>query len=187
VFDSTSLVDRIRNGDPEAAEEFVRTFRGRIWAMLLARVSDREAARDLLQEVMTAAWRALADGRLRDNEKLGAFVHGIARNVINNRRRAKASEPVEVPLTPELDVAVAAPDTETRERWRLARAAMASLEPSDRQVLLLTLVNNLSPRDIARRLRVSPEAARARKTRALRRLLDRVRDLSRIGVRDHNV
>jgi DNA-directed RNA polymerase specialized sigma24 family protein len=62
---------------------------------------------------------------------------------------------------------------------------MASLEPSDRRVLLLTLVENLRPREIARRLRVSPEVVRTRKTRALRRFIDCVRGLSRTGSLSH--
>lgn len=163
----------------------MRTFRDRVWAMLVSRVANRETARDLLQEVLVAAWRALAEGRLRDPDKLPAFVYGIARNVVNNRRRAAAAGPVEVPLTPELEIAVQPPDFEDRERRRLVREAMALLEPSDRRVLLLTLVDNLQPREIARRLGVSPDVARTRKTRALKRFVERVRDLSRIGAADH--
>jgi RNA polymerase sigma-70 factor (ECF subfamily) len=153
--------------------------------MLVARIGNREIARDLLQEVLVAAWRALAEGRLRDPERLPGFVHGIARNLINNRRRRLAIGPVEVPLLPDVDVAVAPPDFEDRERRRLVREVMASLEPSDRRVLLLTLVENLRPREIAERLRVSPEVVRARKTRALRRFIDGVRALSRTGPPGH--
>jgi RNA polymerase sigma-70 factor (ECF subfamily) len=163
----------------------VRTFRDRVWAMLLSRVGNRDTARDLLQEVLVSAWRALAEGRLRDPEKLGAFVYGIARNVINNRRRTAAAGPVEVPLTPELELAVQPPDFEDRERRRLVREAMALLEPSDRRVLLLTLVDNLRPREIARRLGVSSDVARTRKTRALKRFVERVRELSRTAAADH--
>jgi DNA-directed RNA polymerase specialized sigma24 family protein len=46
-------------------------------------------------------------------------------------------------------------------------------------VLLLTLVDGLKPREIARRLGLSDEVVRARKSRALKKIIEFVRDRSR--------
>ena len=62
-------------------------------AYLVARTRDREAARDLLQDVLIAVLRSVRDGALRDSERLVPFVHGTARNLVNNYFRDKVREP----------------------------------------------------------------------------------------------
>ena len=46
-----------------------------------------------------------------------------------------------------------------------------ALAPADREVLQLTLVDGLHPREIAQRLSLSSDTVRQRKTRALKRLM----------------
>ena len=64
------LVERIRSGDGKAEEELVRYFSPRVFAMLMARTRDREASRDLLQDVLIAVLRSVREGALRDAERL---------------------------------------------------------------------------------------------------------------------
>jgi hypothetical protein len=78
------LVDRIRQGDTLAEEAIVLRFDRRIRVLAVNRTRDREVARDLAQETLIQVLSALRGGQLRDAEKLGAFIFGIARNVINN-------------------------------------------------------------------------------------------------------
>ena len=70
--------------------------------------------------------------------------------------------------------------------YRALRHVATGLADADRQILLLTLVDNLKPAAIAARMGVSAEAARTRKTRALRRVKDVLAGLSRPAARDHS-
>ena len=55
------------------------------------------------------------------------------------------------------------------------RAAIARLEPTDRAILELALVGKENLAEIGERLGLSHEAARARKSRALKRLAEEMR------------
>jgi RNA polymerase sigma-70 factor, ECF subfamily len=169
------LVERIAAGDSEADAELAGRFHQRVLVMMTVRTRDRETARDLAQESMIAVLGALRKGQLRDPERLGGFVYGIARNILNSHFRQRQSQPAAVELTAESAAFVPEDDVESRERERALRQGLAQLDADDRTVLVLTLVDDLKPGEIARRLGLSPEVVRTRKSRALKRLTEHVR------------
>ena len=59
------------------------------------------------------------------------------------------------------------------------RRALATLDATDRKILLLTLVEGLKPGEIGARLGLTSEIVRARKSRALKKTIERVKRLSR--------
>ena len=59
------------------------------------------------------------------------------------------------------------------------RRALATLKATDRKILLLTLVEGLKPGEIGVRLALTAETVRARKSRALKKIIGRVKRLSR--------
>ena len=65
----------------------------RVRIMMVVRLRDAETARELTQDAMLAVWRGVRDGQLRNPERLAAFVHGVARNILNNYIRAHAGQP----------------------------------------------------------------------------------------------
>ncbi len=172
------LAARVREGEATAEEDLVRRFRPGLVALMRARTRDRETAPELAHDVLMGAIAALRDGKLRDGERLAAFIHGVAKNVLASHYRRRAVQPTLVPLDPDLDLS--APDHE-EERGPLVRRAVAELEPLDRQVLEMTLVLGMKPGEIAPRLGLSPEAVRMRKMRSTRRVAERVRDWLRSG------
>ena len=173
------LAERIRGHEPSAEEELVCLFADRVSVLAFARTRDRELARDLTQDVMLAVVLALRDGHLREAERLAAFVYGTARNVINNYLRTRSRVPRTDPLDVELE-ATATPDpVEERERADLVRRALAVLDATDRQILRLTLTEGLKPGEIAARLGLTSEVVRARKSRALKQTVERMKKLSR--------
>jgi RNA polymerase sigma factor (sigma-70 family) len=173
--DPIALVERIANGDSIAEEELVRFYQGDVFRMLRGRTRDPEGARELADDVLMAVVCALRDGKLRDATKLRAFVHGTMRNVANNYFRNRLSRPREEPLDPDTTPAVHADGLEERERLTLLRRGLASLSAADRQILLLTMLEDIKPAQIAQRLGLTPEIVRARKSRALHRLIARTR------------
>lgn len=170
----SSLAERIRSGELSAEEELVRLFRDRILLLVLARTRDAEAAQDVTQDVMLAAVRALRGGHLRDTERLAAFVYGTARNLINNSLRSR-SRLREDPIDPALHLAITPDRVENSERVALVRRALGALDSIDRKILLLTLLDGLKPGEIAVRLGLTSEVVRARKSRALKKTIERVK------------
>jgi DNA-directed RNA polymerase specialized sigma24 family protein len=63
-------------------------------------------------------------------------------------------------------------------RESLALAAMERLDPTDKAILQLTLVDGLKPGKIAEILKLSSDVVRQRKVRATRRLMDFVANRS---------
>jgi RNA polymerase sigma-70 factor (ECF subfamily) len=177
--EQASLAGRIRTGDSSAEEELVRLFGERVFLVAVVRTRDREAARDLTQEVLLAVLAALRNGHLREEERLSAYVYGTARNLVNNYLRQRSQQPALIPLDP--DVAFVQPsfELENSERRSLVQSALARLDAGERRILLLTLVEGLKPGEIARRLGLNPMVVRARKSRALKKVMKAVRKLSR--------
>ncbi len=176
---STNLGERIRDGDAAAEDELIATFRGAVFAMLVARTGDLEAARDLSQDVMLAVLRALREGKLRKEESLAAFVRGTALNLANKhiqtrqRQRGRILVPADpTPADPEEVL-------EFHERLRLVQREVRRLESTDRAILDLTFEKGLSPAEIGDRLGLKPEFVRARKSRAVHRISERVKRLLR--------
>lgn len=178
--DLARVADRIRDGDPSAEDALVREFGERVRVFLTMRTRDRELARDLGQDVMISVLTSLRRGQLRESERLGAYVYGTARNVLNNYLRTGRRERAE-PLVS--DVAADAPDPadefEAGQRQTLVRKGLADLNRADRGILLMTLVDGLKPGQIADRLGLTSEVVRARKSRALKRVVERINELSR--------
>lgn len=167
---SADLVQRIRAGDPLAEEELVNNYRRGLLVIATVRTRDREAAQDLAQEVLIAVLKALRDGQLREAQKLGAFIQGTARNLINNYLRLRSRRPesdldsIQEPSTDPVK------ELESADRlWRI-RQELENFSPVDQQILLLSLVDGHSLLEVAERCKMSHDAVRARRSRMIRKI-----------------
>jgi RNA polymerase sigma factor (sigma-70 family) len=165
-----ALVGRIQAGDRTAEDDLARRLGRRVFVILLARVRDADAARELAQDVLMAVLDAVRRGQVREPELLAAFVRGVARNLANNHLRARSREPVRVELTPEMVWADAEEEAAADDRQRRICQALARLDPLDRQILQQSIVEGRTALEVARELGMSAEAIRARKSRALKRI-----------------
>lgn len=174
------LIARIRVGDARAEEELVAIYQRSLLLITSVRTRDREAAKDLTQDILFAVLRGLRDGQLREADKLDAFVHGTARNLINNYLRSKArrresdlssaAEPIVEPIA----------QLELIEKQRLVRSELESYSVLDQQILLLSLLDGHSLVEIADRLNVSHDAVRQRRSRVIRKLTKKFSGLSQM-------
>jgi len=173
------LAARVRQGDPQAEEQLAAFFQPRAFAMALSRSRDRDVAQDVSQEALLALLVAVRNNTVRDADHLAGFLHGIVRNLLNNHHRRRATQPSFESL--DVDSLQAAPrgDQDETERRELVRRGLERLAAADRQILLLTLVEGCTPGEIAGRLGLKPDVVRARKSRALKRIIDQVDRLSR--------
>jgi len=188
ALENEQLVSSILGGDQEAERAFALRYMRPVKAMLLARSRNPDLAADLLQDVMIEALCALRRGQLREPAKLTQFVIAIARNVLNSHFRGEVRRPEPLELPDNLpDLSFNAEKAVEQERETLALKAISSLEPLDRTILQMTLVDGLKPGVIAERLRINPDVVRQRKLRATRRLIDFVRGPSQIDSVVHSI
>jgi RNA polymerase sigma factor (sigma-70 family) len=173
-----ALAERIASGDRSAEEEFVRLFQPRVFVFLCARTHDREAARDLTQETLMAALGALREGRVRDVDEVAAYVHGVMRNMVGRYYRNRLQSR-EVPLPEDFELAEPEPDPDDSGRMRALDGAVNRLSAEDRRLLLMVLVDGLKPGEIAARLGLDPDVVRQRKCRAVKKVMDAMKRMSR--------
>ena len=148
------------NETPEARFRIVFSHLGAITAYARRRGSlDADA---LAAEVMTIAWRRLSDVP-RDDPR--PWLYATARNLllaqmrqsgIARRHRSDGPAPEPAPEVFELDPELV--------------SALRELSPLDREALLLTAWEELTPKEAARALGIKPTAFRVRLLRARRRV-----------------
>jgi RNA polymerase sigma-70 factor (ECF subfamily) len=178
---AAELVRRIIAGDASAEADLARLFAGRLFEMALARTHAEDAAKDVAQQTLLVVIEALRAGRLQQPDSLPSFVYGTAANVLRHHRRDLRRRTQERPVDPADGAFAPEDEVEAGERREALRNALAQLDPTDREVLLLTLIQDLTPREIARRLGLRADAVRQRKHRALQRIADLVAGRSRSG------
>ena len=182
-----SLVRRVEQGDRKAEAELADRFYPKVRAMALARLHGAPAAMDITQETILGVLEALRAGRLRETDRLPAFVLSTARNLINGHQR-KTARSREVLQDPPLESAQSDPapfEIEHRQRLALVGEAFDRLRPLDRRILLLTLVEGLTSREIAPIVGLTPEAVRTRRARAVRAIRLRVNKVSQASRPDY--
>ncbi len=171
-FGRASDAELLRAGTADGFEEVYDRHAAQVLAW--ARVRVGEHAADLTAEVFARAW--LGRSRFRGESDASAlpWLLGIAQNVLRESLRKRAVEDAArrrlgMPSLLAGDTALEA----VHDRRTLSepdRQALASLPERDRELLRLRVVEERSYRDIAGRLRCTPQAARHRVSRLLRHL-----------------
>jgi len=153
------LVEAALGGDPAAFAALVVRRRGLVEAVL-ARMLSRDEVEEVAQETWLRAYLGLS--QLRDPERFGGWLCGLAVNLAKMRLRRRAAQQRLVAT----GGGVATVDLEEPELLEIVRNAVALLPPGQRDVVLMHYVHDLSCEDIARLLGTSPGAVRVRLHRA---------------------
>lgn len=192
-----TLVRRLRAGDEAAFRDLVRRHHGTMIGVALGFVRNRATAEEAVQETWSAVVAGL-DG-LSTPGALIAWIYTILANIARRRARRERRQPLLDDLAaddgpavdPERftrrgfwreDVAAWDPlDPERilagRELWRHIRAAIETLPPGQRAVVLLRDVEGLDPADVCRILDISEANRRVLLHRARARLRHRLAEL----------
>lgn len=142
-----------------------------VLAYALRRADTPEDAADVVADTFLVAWRRLDD--LPDGPDARLWLYGVARRTLANqrrgeRRRLRLAERLRTELPPLSAAAQRPANTVDADLLR----AIKALGEEDREVLLLTGWEDLSPAEVARVLDISRVAARSRLHRARKRLRD---------------
>jgi RNA polymerase sigma factor (sigma-70 family) len=123
----------------------------------------------VVNEAFVAAWQRLDD---IPTERAGTWLRATARYVVSNRRRGERRWQALNDRVARLESVthVPAPDHDAGIELQLVLEALSSLASSDREVLLMTAIDDLSPDDVGEILGVSGHTAAVRISRARARL-----------------
>ena len=171
-------VERARKGDHEAFRILVERHQGRVQALALRILRDREAARDATQDAFLKAYAAL--DRFEGRAKFGTWMYRLAYNHCLDLKRKDRSlqhvewedergdvgeSPTHAPPPPEPGVEV-----ERRELRGQLAVAVESLGEEARETLLLREIDGLSYAQIAELLGIPEGTVMSRLHHARRRL-----------------
>jgi RNA polymerase sigma-70 factor (ECF subfamily) len=174
------LVRQTLAGRPQAFEELVRRWSGRILALCHAKVRRADVAEDLAQEALLRAYRALAT--LADPEKFPSWLYGIALRACLDwlKARERSTIPFSVldherqPDNYLCGRATDEPALDREDEQRHLLAEVDALPDEFREVVMLYYYQDATYRDIASMLSVSPATINARLTKARSLLRERL-------------
>ncbi|HEX8645899.1 MAG TPA: sigma-70 family RNA polymerase sigma factor [Thermoleophilaceae bacterium] len=152
----------------ESFEELYRRTFPRVYAYVASLLRDRSAAEEVTAQAFERAYRRRSSYR-PGRGPVEAWLFGIARNAAldelrrRGRRARLEEEPAGEPVAPE-DLA------EGLLRRETVRAALASLEPRERDLIALKFAGGLSNAEIARVLGMSESNAGTRLHRTIEKL-----------------
>ncbi|MCR4420250.1 MAG: sigma-70 family RNA polymerase sigma factor [Clostridia bacterium] len=185
MADPSDLMDRLRQGDASAFEEFAAAYWRKIYALALSLSGNRADAEDLTQEVLLKVYQGFSQ-YVQKAGNLEAFVHRMTVNLwidwVRRRRRAP-----EFSLDGALDrqegsAGLDLPDPEAgveevhrKEFWSAVWQAFGELPESYRVLLKLRAVDRMSYKEIAAALGESEAAVRAKLNRSRALLREKLR------------
>ena len=152
-FDYSGLIARCRQGDDLAWEALVRRLQGRVYAISLHYLRDREEARDTAQDIFVRLYEKLHT--VRDDKPFLAWMMRMARNCcIDRLRRLNVRTPAHsVGLEDVAEPTIASPTPEEAcldgDRERRLYRALGSISESEREMILLKDIQEMKLVDIA--------------------------------------
>ncbi|MGI9648142.1 MAG: RNA polymerase sigma factor [Acidimicrobiia bacterium] len=151
-------------------ERFYREYANTVYSYCLRRVSAEEA-KDAMADVFVVAWRRW--GAVPEGDAAIAWLYGVARNVLRERRRSVrrrgrlvekvAAQPELVAAGPEVQVVRMAEN-------EAVLAALGRLPERDREMILLIEWEGLSREQVAAMMSVTRAAIDKRMTRAYKKM-----------------
>jgi RNA polymerase sigma-70 factor (ECF subfamily) len=160
--DERLLVDAAQRDPSRFADLYERHF-GRVYAFVVSRVRDRDAAEDLTAETFHKALAGLAKYESR-GAPFAAWLLRIAANAIIDRSKRDAREVVDTDNLPDPGVG---PDVDRADEHARLFALVDRLPPDQQAVIIDRFVEQRSIRETAERLGKSEGAVKQLQFRAV--------------------
>lgn len=169
------VVRDVLAGDRDAFRLLVRRYGDALYNHALRMVGDADAAADVAQEAFVTGYRRL--DRLRDPDRVGAWLFRIAANRARDHLRARRDGRIPLDALPDLPGDAGRPDAAAADAEIRARLgdALDGLTPEQREVFVLKDVEGRTYEEIAAVMELSVGALKMRVRRAreaLRGLLE---------------
>lgn len=166
------LMIAVRAGEIARLGDLFERYNQRLFAFFVRLTNQPSTSEDLVQLVF---YRILKYRHTyRDEGKFTAWIYHLARKVAADHWRKHASTPIATDPSELPEVTDTAPDsaeqTAGREDLALLRTALAQLPLEQREVLVLSRLQQVEHREIAVLLETTPGAVKVRVHRALKEL-----------------
>ena len=174
----------------ENVEKLVKEHQPRLKSFILKRVSNKEDAEDILQDVFYQLIKTI-ESNVSPIEQVTAWLYRVARNTIINKGRKKQEE--ELPVTKyddgesiltEFSEVLFNDDNPTPETeylrslvWKELEAALSELPPEQREAFELTELDGISVKEVANTLNIPLNTLLSRKHYAVKYLRKRLEGL----------
>jgi RNA polymerase sigma-70 factor (ECF subfamily) len=168
------LLERISSGDADALGDLYDRFGRPLFGMLYAMLPSPEAAEEVVQDVFHSVWREARSYRAERGSVRGWLLR-IGRNAAIDWRRTKGRR---IEREVSLDEAASRSDPSADDAFERVmrsdrvRAALATLPPEQREVLVLSFYRGLTQAEIAARTGAPLGTVKGRARLAMARLRD---------------
>jgi RNA polymerase sigma-70 factor (ECF subfamily) len=162
------LIERARRGDTAAYGDLVRRYEGVAFRTACAICGDAGEAEEAAQDAFVKAYRALP--RFRTGAPWRPWILRIVANEARNRRRAAGRRAHLVTRAAQAEALVEAPPPEGGFSDGPLAAALARLEPAQREIVVLRHLLDLPEAECAAVLGCRKGTVKSRLSRAMERL-----------------
>ena len=164
----TELVRRAQQKDVDAFTELYEGISRELYQSAFYCLRNQQDAEDVVSETVLAAWSQISELR-----EPGAF-RGWIFKILSNRCKSRLKQYVEKPLELREDFSEV---PESREGEDIAgkldlRSALKKLVATDRMILVLSVMEGYTTREVADMLNMKHATVRSRKSRALEKLAE---------------
>jgi RNA polymerase sigma-70 factor, ECF subfamily len=133
--------------------------------------NDRELAEDIMQHTFMKTWEYISKGN--DIENIRAFLYRVAHNLIVDRARKKSA----LSLDALMDEGFNPPNDEHEHVLQIAevgllKTTLAKLDPSERDIIVMRYIDDLSVKEIAKTTGETENAISVRLSRCTRKIRD---------------
>lgn len=139
-----------------------------IYRFCLVKVSNKELAEDMTQEVFVRYWQYLRDDKTLTNPR--ALLYTIAHNLAKDWYKRKKAVSLDDRISDGFEPTSTLAGPETIARYQEVLDAMEGMDERDKEVLLLRYLEGMSPKDIGIILNETANVISVRLNRATKRL-----------------
>lgn len=167
------MVAEAQSGNSESFGVIFEEFLNPIFRFIRMQVKSQDEAEDLTQEVFTKAWSRI-DQFSDQGYSFSSWLYRIARTTtldyFKKKKMVIVDDPEEVFGNVTSSYGNPVVDATSFEQIALVNKLLEEISHTDREVIVLSYVNDLSHSEVAKILNISEKAVRQRKSRALRSL-----------------
>lgn len=185
----SEILGRVRAGEPEAFEYFVRTYQRKVFRLVYTLVRNAAEADALTQDVFVKAWRAIPD--FRGEAAFETWLNRIAVNAVRDSARRRkpvvsfsglaAAESVEGPDLPRsaepTDGTSPERDAFSRQIRKRIGEALEALSPRQRAIFVMKHYEERSIAEIGVATGLDDGTVKSHLFRAARKLRQKLEDL----------
>ena len=143
-----------------------------IFRFCLVKVSNKELAEDMTQEVFTRYWQYLRDGKTMTNTR--SLLYTIANNMAKDWYKKKKSVSLDDRLDAGLEPSANDTDAQIHAEYNELLDVIEGMDEQDKTVLVMRHVEGLPPKDIAEILDEKASVISVRIFRAEKRLKEKM-------------